>query len=71
MNRPKIFLAIFAGSNKRNTPAQPAHLRFGSKANRADLFRLIKAAKMAQKIFCLIHFGIGSCGRHNIIVAYV
>ena len=51
MNRPKIFLAILAGSIKRNTLAQPAYFRFGSKASWADLFRLIEPAKMAENFF--------------------
>ena len=51
MNPSKKISAILAGLIKRNKSAQPAYFRFGSKANWADLFRLIEPAKMAEKVF--------------------
>ena len=59
----KSFSAILAGSIKQNSSAQPAYFRFRCKASWEDLFHLIEPAKMAEKFFWWIHFGVGSCGR--------
>ena len=46
--------------------AQPAWVKLLTQASWADLYCRIEPAKMAEKIF-----GVGSCGRLNVIVAFI
>ena len=51
MDSPKIFLALLTVTIRRTRSAQPAYFRFGSKANWADLVRLIVTVNKAKKFF--------------------